>query len=164
MGGVLHLVCGKIAAGKSTLCARLAAETGGLLIAEDHWTSHLWGAEMREVADYVRCSARLRAAIGPHIVELLKRDLVIILDFAANTVERRAWMRGLAEAASAQARLHLLDVPDEVCRARMHARSAAGEHPFAPTDAHFDLITSYFAAPTEDEGLEVVVHPVDQAR
>jgi len=38
MSGALHLLTGKIAAGKSTLSATLAAETGGLVLAEDHTT------------------------------------------------------------------------------------------------------------------------------
>ena len=33
MSGALHLLTGKIAAGKSTLSAKLAAETGGIVLA-----------------------------------------------------------------------------------------------------------------------------------
>jgi len=33
----LHHVCGEIAAGKSTLTARLGQEPGTLVVAEDHW-------------------------------------------------------------------------------------------------------------------------------
>jgi predicted kinase len=38
----LYLLCGKIAAGKSTLARRLAARPATLLISEDHWTSNLF--------------------------------------------------------------------------------------------------------------------------
>lgn len=41
MIGSLHLLCGKIGAGKSTMAARLAGETVGLVIAEDFWLSTL---------------------------------------------------------------------------------------------------------------------------
>lgn len=154
----LHLLCGKIAAGKSSLAARLGAAPLTVIVSEDKWTAPLFGAEMATVEDYVRCSAKLRAAMAPHLVDLLKAGVSVVLDFPANTLANRAWMKGIAEAAGAPHRLHFLDVPDEICRARMHARNAAGEHEFAPTDAHFDLITSYFAPPTAEEGLEIVVH------
>jgi len=155
-GATLHLVCGKIAAGKSTLCARLAAAPGTLLIGEDFWMKRLFGDELREVADYVRLSARLRAAMGPHVAELLGAGLDIVLDFPANTVATRAWMKGIAEAAGARAKLHLLDVPDETCLARLRRRNAAGEHEFAATDAQFALITRHFEPPRPEEGLEIV--------
>jgi predicted kinase len=156
MTGILHLACGKIAAGKSSLCARLAAAPGTILIGEDVWLKRLFGEEMHEVADYVRVAAKLRSAIGPHVVDLLKAGLDVVLDFPANTVATRAWMKGLAEAAGAAHRLHWLDVPDEVCRERLRRRNAAGEHEFAATDAQFDLITRYFQPPGPEEGLEVV--------
>lgn len=154
----LHMVCGKIAAGKSTLTARLAATPRTILIAEDHWTSHLFGPELRTVADYVRYSARLRAAMTDHIVGLLRAGMSVVLDFPANTPANRQWMRGLFEAAGCAHRLHFLDVPDEVCRARLHARNAAGTHEFAATDADFDLITSRFVPPQPEEGFEVIVY------
>ena len=154
----LHLLCGKIAAGKSSLAAKLGAAPLTVIVSEDKWTAPLFGSEMATVEDYVRCSAKLRAAMGPHLVDLLKAGVSVVLDFPANTLANRAWMKQLAEAAGVPHQLHFLDVPDDICRARMHARNAAGEHEFAPTDAHFDLITSYFVPPTAAEGLEIVVH------
>lgn len=157
MAGILHLVCGKIAAGKSTLCARLAEAPRTMLISEDFWLKRLFGEEMKEVADYVRVAARLRVPMGAHVAELLEAGMDVVLDFPANTKANRAWMKGIAEAAGARAILHWLDVPDEVCRARLRDRNAQGEHDFAGvTDAQFDLITSYFQPPEAEEGLEVV--------
>lgn len=45
----LYLLCGKVAAGKSTL----------------------YPVEFKTIEDYARLSARLRAAMTPHIVEIL---------------------------------------------------------------------------------------------
>jgi predicted kinase len=57
--------------------------------------------------------------------------------------------------------LHWLDVPDEVCRERLHRRNAEGTHDFAGvSDVQFDLITSRFEPPAPEEGLEVVRVPV----
>ncbi|MEA3035094.1 MAG: hypothetical protein QOH04_853 [Sphingomonadales bacterium] len=161
MRGNLHLVCGKIAAGKSTLCARLAARPGTLLISEDFWTKRLFAEELRDVADYARISAKLRSAMGPHVVDLLQAGVEVVLDFPGNTRATRAFWKEAAEAAGTQLVLHWIDVPDEVCRARLHRRNADGVHEFAGvTDEQFDLIISRFEPPQPDEGLEAVRQPV----
>ncbi len=155
---VLHLMCGKIAAGKSTLTRQLAQQPDTLVMSEDHWLSQLYGDEMSTVADYVRYSARLRATLQPHLVSLLRAGVSVVLDFPANTVASRAWMRTVFEDANVAHQLHFLDVPDDVCRARLRARNASGEHDFAATDAQFDLITSHFVPPSADEGFHVILH------
>ncbi len=72
---------------------------------------------MKDVSDYIRNSRRLREAVGPHIQDLLRIGVSVVLDFPANTPSIRAWMRTIFEAAGADHRLHYLDVPDEVCKA-----------------------------------------------
>jgi predicted kinase len=152
----LHMLCGKIAAGKSTLTAELGWAPSTVVISEDFWLSRLFGAEMRDVSDYIRCSRRLREAVSPHIQDLLRIGVSVVLDFPANTPSIRAWMRTVFEGAGADHCLHFLDVPDEVCKARLRARNAAGAHDFAASDAQFDLITGYFVPPSEAEGFKVV--------
>src|SRR5690349_1838314 len=102
----LHLLCGKIAAGKSSLAAKLGAAPLTVIVSEDKWTAHLFGSEMATVEDYVRCSAKLRAAMGPHLVDLLKAGVSVVLDFPANTLGNRAWMKQLADEAGVPHRLH----------------------------------------------------------
>lgn len=155
---VLHLLAGKICAGKSSLAAELARHPNTVIISEDHWLATLYGAEMTTVRDYVRCSARLRSAIEAHLVDLLRAGVSIVLDFPANTVSNRAWMRGIIEAAGCPHTLHFLDVPDDVCKARLRERNAAGNHEFAATDDQFDQISAHFEAPVESEGFDIVRH------
>lgn len=154
----LHMICGKIAAGKSTLTRDLGRQPQTIVISEDAWLSPLFGPEMKTVEDYVRYSRRLREAMGPHIQGLLGQGLSVVLDFPANTLSARAWMKTLYEAAGADHRLHFLDVPDEICKARLRARNAAGDHPFAATDAEFEAITRYFVAPSAEEGFIILRH------
>jgi predicted kinase len=154
----LYLLCGKIAAGKSTLARRLAARPATLLISEDHWTSNLFSGDLRTIDDYGRFSVRLRAAMGPHIVDILQQGLSIVLDFPANTVSNRNWMRSLITQAGVAHELHLLDVPDVICKQRLRERNAGGEHPFQVSGAEYDLFTSYFVPPGPGEGFNVVVH------
>ena len=154
----LHLLCGKIASGKSTLAARLGAQPDTVIVSEDHWLSRLYPGEIVSVADYVRSSAHLRNAMGPHLVDLLKSGVSVVLDFPANTTANRIWMRTIFDAAGAAHQLHYFDVPDAVCKARLRARNASGSHEFAATDAEFDLITSHFVAPAPEEGFNVTIH------
>ena len=152
----LHMLCGKIAAGKSTLSARLAQAERTLAISEDRWIDQLYAPELRTLADYFERCDRLRVTLAPHIVDLLRAGVSVVLDFHANTVGARQWMRALFEEAGASHRLHFLDVPDEVCRARMHARKAAGGNGLS--DAEFDHVTTFFVAPDESEGFNIIRH------
>lgn len=152
----LHLLCGKIAAGKSTLSAELGAAPGTVTLAEDGWLARLYPGEILTVADYVRCAARLREAVTPHVENLLRAGLSVVLDFPANTRASRAWMRGIIDRTGARHRLYWLDVSDEVCRGRLRQRNTAGTHEFAASDAEYDAITAYFMAPQADEGFEIV--------
>lgn len=154
----LYLICGKIAAGKSTLAKRLSERPLTVLIGEDHWNSTLFPDEIKTIEDYSKYSTRLRRAMGPHVVALLKAGMSVVLDFQANTLAVRQWMRTLIDESGAAHELHFLDVPDETCRQRLRARNLAGEHPYQASDAEFDLFTKYFVAPTADEGFTVVVH------
>jgi predicted kinase len=158
MGATLYLLCGKIAAGKSTVARRLAARPATVLISEDHWTSNLFASELQTIEDYSRYSSRLRNAMGPHVVALLKAGLSVVLDFPANTLASRRWMRGIFEDARANHELHFLDVPDDTCKHRLRERNAAGEHPFRVSASDYELFTSHFVPPTPDEGFNVVVH------
>src|SRR5260370_25571860 len=97
----LYLLCGKIAAGKSTVARRLASRPATVLISEDHWTSNLFAGELKTIEDYSRCSSRLRNAMGPHVVSLLKAGLSVVLDFPANTVASPRLMRPIVQDASA---------------------------------------------------------------
>ena len=160
---VLHLICGKIASGKSTLAAELGRAPHTVVISEDHWLAALFSDEMASLPDFVRCSSKLEAAIGPHIEALLKAGVSVVLDFHANTIARRAWMRGVSQAAEVADILHYLDVPDHICLARLRARNASGDHPFAATEAQFRQVSKHFVAPKPEEGFTVEHHPAAPA-
>jgi predicted kinase len=154
----LYLLCGKIAAGKSTVASSLAARPATVLISEDHWNSNLFPGELKTIEDYSRYSSRLRNAMGLHVVSLLKAGMSVVLDFPANTLASRRWMRAIFEDAKAANELHFLDVPDETCKRRLQARNAAGEHPFQVSESEYEIFTRYFVPPKPEEGFNVVVH------
>ena len=158
---MLHLLCGKIASGKSTLSARLAQNPATIVLAEDAWLATLYGEDMATLRDYARFSARLETAMAPHILALLRAGLSVVLDFQANTPTRRAWMRQLIGTAGVAHQLHFLDVPDALCKARLQKRNARGDHPFAVSAAEFDQIADYFVPPAPEEGFTIVRHRPD---
>lgn len=152
------MLCGKIAAGKSTLASRLGSLDGTVLVAEDDWLNALYSGEMSSARDYVRCASKLRKVMGPHISSLLNAGVSVVLDFPANTAENRDWMRGILEATNASHQLHVLGASDEVCLARLRQRNAHGDHPFAATEEQFRQFSRHFVAPSPDEGFNIVVH------
>ena len=158
----LHIVCGKIAAGKSTLTQALAARPATLRISEDDWLTRLYPGEIHALPDYVRCAQRLRDALGPQIEALLRTGVSVVLDFPANTPATRQWALSVAQGAGVQPLLHWLDVPDSVCLERLRLRNAAGLHPYTTTEAQFEEITRRFVPPHEDEGLRIVRYAGEQ--
>lgn len=151
----LHLLCGKIASGKSTLSAKLGLLPATVIVSEDHWLATLFADEMHSISDYVNYSARLKNAMKPHLVALLKAGLSVVLDFPANTQTNREWMMGIIKASGASHRLHYLKVSDGVCKSRLRARNSEGEHEFSVSDQEFAIITRYFSEPTADEGFDI---------
>ncbi|MEM8571323.1 MAG: ATP-binding protein [Pseudomonadota bacterium] len=154
----LHMLCGKMAAGKSTLAAELAGRPGTVLVSEDTWLDALFAEEISTVADYVRCSSKLKQVMGPHVSALLNAGVSVVLDFPANTVPFRKWMRGILDTSNASHQLHVLDTPDEVCLQRLMDRNASGEHPFTATEAQFRAISKHYAPPSPDEGFNIIAH------
>ncbi|WP_312282286.1 ATP-binding protein [Pseudescherichia sp.] len=153
---VLHLLCGKIASGKSTLSAKLGASPGTVIVSEDRWLAALFANEMQSISDYVQCSSRLRNAMKPHLVSLLKAGLSVVLDFPANTQTNREWMMSIIKESGASNQLHYLNVSNELCKARLRARNAEGEHEFSASDQQFEIITRYFSEPAADEGFNII--------
>ncbi len=156
----LHILCGKIASGKSTLAEKLAAAPRTVRIAEDTWLDALYAHELRSLADYARCSTKLRSRMAPLVATLLDAGISVVLDFPANTVAQRRWMKDILDKTTAAHQFHVLEVPDEVCLARLRARNAEGAHPFAATAEQFHQFSKYFAPPTPDEGFNLVIHEV----
>ena len=155
----LYFMCGKMAAGKSTLSKELARIHSAVLLNQDDWLAALYPGEMLNIADYVRCSGKLRDALTPLIVDLLTRGTSVVLDHPGNTRKQRQWFRDLFERANAPHELHFIDAADDTCKRQLKQRSAALPAGSAwTTDAEFDAITAYFQAPEDAENFNVIRH------
>lgn len=159
MTGKLLFLCGKMAAGKSTLARDLAARENAMLFVQDQWLDALYPNGVINVATYLEYSGRINKLLAPVVVDLLSRGVSVVIDFPGNTRNQRAWFREIIERARAAHELHFLDTADAICKAQLEARSAHLP-PGTPwtSEADFELISSHFRAPAEDEGFNVVVH------
>ena len=158
----LIFLCGKMAAGKSTLAKDLAQRADAVLLVQDELLDALFPGEITDIAGFLKCSTRLQNALTPHVCALLSRGISVVLDFPANTTRQRAWFREMFERANVEHELHFVDVADAVCKRQLRDRS---QHlpPGTPwtTDAEFDAITKYFQRPSEDERFNVILHVRD---
>ncbi len=148
-----------MAAGKSTLARELVQRENAVLLVQDELLDCLFPGEITDIPGFVKCSSRLKNALGPHVCALLSKGISVVLDFPANTKAQRTWFRELFEGANAEHELHFIDASDALCKSQLNERSKdlpAG----APwtTEAEFDAITMYFQPPSEDEGFNVVRH------
>ena len=155
----LYFMCGKMAAGKSTYAKELAQRKNAVLLIQDELLEALYPGEIRTIADFVKASARLRAAMFPHIQHLLACSVSVVLDFPGNTRDQRQWFREIFEGAKVEHELHFIDASDDLCKRQLKQRSAHLPAGTAwTTDAEFDAITAYFQAPAEDEKFNVIRH------
>jgi predicted kinase len=148
----LLFLCGKMAAGKSTLSRELAERENAVLLVQDEFLERLFPGEIVDIPGYVKYSSRLNDALEPLICSLLSRGISVVLDFPGNTRSQRAWFRHLLEVSGADHELHFIDVSDDVCKRQLNERSNGLPAGTAwTTDAEFDAITAYFEPPSTEE-------------
>jgi predicted kinase len=155
----LIFVCGKMAAGKTTLARDLAGRENAVLLVQDDFLAALFPGEITDTQAFVERYSRLKNALTPHICALLSKGISVVLDFAAATKAQRVWFRELIEATKVAHELHFVDASDALCKSQLRNRSKglpAGT-PWT-TDADFEAINVYFQPPTEDERFNVVRH------
>lgn len=157
--GKLIFLCGKMAAGKSTLARELTMRENAMLFEQDHWVEMLFPNMIVNVATYLEYSGRINRIVAPIVVDVLSRGTSVVMDFPGNTRNQRAWFRSIIDQAGVDHELHYLDTPDAICLAQLKARSAHLP-PGAKwtTEEDFNLISSHFRAPSDDEGFNVVLH------
>jgi hypothetical protein len=133
--GKLFFICGKMAAGKSTLSKELAAREDAVHLAQDGLLGALYPGEFIDLAAFVKYSTRLQSVLTPHIVALLTKGV--------------------------SHELHFIVASDELCKRQLKQRSQElGLPPGAKwtTEADFEEVTAYFDPPVVDEGFNVIRH------
>lgn len=155
--GKLTLFCGKMGAGKTTKAKATSKRTNAILLSEDEWLSMLYPNEIHSLQDYVTYSARLKPLLKELVQQLLKNGLDVVLDFPANTVKQRQWLKTVFEESEAAHELIFLDTSDETCLAQIKQRNAEQpDRTNTDTETMFYQVTKYFEAPSIDEGFNVI--------
>jgi predicted kinase len=155
----LMFLCGKMAAGKSTLARELAQRSNAILLVQDELLAFLFPGEIIDTATFLERSSRLRNAIAPHICAILSKGVSVVLDFPGNTRAQRAWFREIFERAHVEHELHFVDASEALCKRQLKDRTKhlpAGTR--WTTDAEFEAITVCFQPPLDDEAFSVVRH------
>ena len=99
--------------------------------------------------------------MGPLIIDMLRAGASVVLDFAGNRIDERAWARTLSEQARSPHLLHFIDVDEEVCLRRLlvrNERKPEGLYFASTTETEFRAICKYFQVPTPDEGLTIITY------
>lgn len=157
--GTLVLMCGKMAAGKSTLSRQLAGRDDAVLLVQDEFLARLFPGEIVDIPSFLERAGRLMAVLTPLIGDLLAQGLTVVLDFPGNTRRQRAWFRELIDRTGADHELHVIDASDDICKRQLRQRSAAlPEGSRWTSDAEFDAITALFEPPAPDERFTIVRH------
>ena len=161
----MHVICGKAASGKTSLARKLAAQQGAVIFCEDEWLT-LLDAQIAGLADFDRHSRRLRAALAPHAVHLLRLGISVVFDFAGNTPEDRTWIRSIFEGAGAEHMLHYIVASDELCRMRLRARNETkpeGLYYGTVSESLFEEVTRYFVPPADHENFRVTLYGAENS-
>ena len=152
-------MCGKMAAGKTTLSATLKEAHSAILLSEDELLTDLYYEDINDFESYLKCSGKLKAAISAHICQLLLNGVSVVLDFPGNTRNQRKWFRELIDSSNAPHELHFLDVPDEVCKAQLKKRTLESDGKGKmQTEETLDFLARYFDPPSPEEKFVVVKH------
>lgn len=159
MQTTLHFMCGKMAAGKSTLSKKLAVEYDAILLSEDELLKTLYPKEIQTLQDYVKYSSRLKQTLQTHIITLLEKGNHVVLDFPANTQEQRNYFKELFKKTNSKHCLHYVKRSNAICKEQLKKRNEnlPKDAPLID-EATFDAITQYFQEPKKSEGFNIKLH------
>jgi predicted kinase len=99
--------------------------------------------------------------MGPLIIDTLRAGASVVLDFAGNRIDERAWALTLSERAGGPHLLHFLDVDEEECLRRLLMRNQhkpEGLFFASTTETEFRAICKYFQVPSPEEGLNIATY------
>jgi len=160
----VHLLCGLVAAGKTTYARRLAADLPAVRFSLDEWMLRLYGLrydDPRYVARIDTCTE----LIWDIALQVLDLGHDVVLDWNQWSRKRRRTWHRRAKGVGYQAVLHHIDVSVETAIEQAlsradpdvsgsHDRDVSGSHPV--DEAAVRHHQTIFEPPGDDEGIEIV--------
>ena len=158
---MLHLVTGLPCAGKTTYSVKLKAKTAGVHLSLDRWLITSFGQYSIDEVGHDEHFGRViacRKLIRDVAVELLQRNVDVILDDGFFLRENRVHYSDFAASLGVETKTHFLDTPKEIIRSRVTQRNATlPQFNFKISPAMLEWFFDVFEKPSAAEGPELVV-------
>jgi len=119
----VHMICGFVGAGKTTLARNLERETGGVRFTIEDWTLALQGMSM-SLEEHVLSEQRCKKMIWSITQKLVRNCTDVILDFGFWSKDERALWRDRVERAGARPRIYYVETALPVLRRNLAKRNA----------------------------------------
>ena len=149
----VHLVFGRVGAGKTTYARAYASEHRAVLLCLDEWMANLFTMDAPKPLTLDWMMPRVERAerqIWATAQQILGAGVDVVLELGFFTREQRDRIRALAAGHTIQA--HVVDAPVEVRRERVRARNRGSETlTIEVDDATFDWAEGYFEPLGDDE-------------
>lgn len=156
-----HLISGLPCSGKTAYANGLRADLDSVAFSLDRWLITSFG--QYSIADvgheeHVRRVLAIRELIWDAASELLRRGVDVILDDGFFLRANRMRVVDESRRLGAAAKIHFIDTPLSVVRARLEARNAKlPRYNFWIGQDTLDAFVDLFEVPTDDEGVNLVV-------
>jgi predicted kinase len=152
---MIHLIYGRVGAGKTTYGRKLAAERGAVFFCLDEWMAALYmmDAPSPITLDWaLPRTERCEAQIWDVTRQLHERSVDVILELGFFKREQRDRWRARIAQLGAPVETHVLDVPREIRLERVRARNrGSATLTVAVDDAMFDWAEAYYDDLAADE-------------
>jgi predicted kinase len=161
----VHLISGLPCAGKSTYASGLSGRTDCVVFTLDRWLISLFGQYSIAAIGHTEHTRRVlacRGLIWESAAEFLRRSVDVVLDDGFFLRENRVGYVHLARTVNASAKIHFLNTPENLVRARLARRNAhLPTFNFYIDPESLDAFISLYETPSADEGADVVIVDAD---
>jgi predicted kinase len=154
----VHLLCGLVGVGKTTLARQIAHERDAVRFSLDAWMLRLYGRLRYDDPVYVSRLDGCKALIWDTACQVLTTGHDVVLDWNQWSRERRAEWASAAMQVGATPVLHFVDVSLDTAIARAASRSASDPFSHDLDEAGVRHMATIFETPTDEEGIEIVVY------
>jgi len=159
----IHLICGPVGAGKTTVAKALCREVQAIRFSIDEWMTTLFTPDLSGDIEYdwaMERIARMESLIWSQVVQLMSLDVDAVLDLGLLQRAHREKFYQLAKRGGFAFCLHHVDADRDVRWARVLGRNAEKGETYAMdvTIGMFDFCEGLFERPSGDELERMIIH------